>query len=52
MAKSDSYYKNTWNNGKTCTIRVPLAIAKEITAIARAIDEQKIDISKILSEIP
>lgn len=32
----------TWNKGKTQTIRVPIALAKDLIKIARAIDEGKL----------
>lgn len=39
---TDHLYKPKWRNGKTRTIRVPIAIAEEVLEVARAIDEGKI----------
>lgn len=34
--------KSTWKNGKTKTIRVPVALADEILKIARSLDEKRV----------
>lgn len=33
--------KPTWNHGKTKTIRVPIALADEILAVARKLDDNR-----------